>query len=229
MTLPTFVYAPEVKTGNEVHIYYNLGVGRIKKRLYFGGEVEETSCAGSPTCPAGSFDATVLTSVINVDSQQDAFGSIPENSPLYTAMVGEASPANSGVNADLVCLPDTANDVLICYDRSFTANTGNQFKAVPRKFTAADHYIRQRGENSLTMSDLFISNRKGLQAIRGRRCTIIAKIYPQGGGSCQGVIYFSNCILNMPPIAYGDDQNAEMTVQAEGSFQFCAVFDAEPT
>lgn len=228
MALPTFVYTPEVKTGNEIQIYYNLGVGRVKKRKYYGGEVDNQSCAGNPSCPAGSFDATVLTSVVNSDGLQLAFGSIPAQAPLFTAAEGDHAPANSGVNADLVCLPDPANDVLICFDRSFSASLGSTFKPVPRKFSSADHYIRQRGDNTITMSDLFIANRVGLQAIRGRRVTIIAKIYPQGGGSLQGAIYFSNVVLNLPPIAYSTDGNAEMEISAEGSFEFCAVFGATP-
>ena len=227
MSLPSFIYTPRVKTGNETEIYYNFGVGRVKKRLYNGGEKVVSSCGGSSSCPAGSFDATVLQSVLGTD--QAAFGGIAENSPLYTAVEGEQAPVTDGVNADLVCLPDPANDVLVCFDRAFTAEMGQQFRAIARKYAVTDHYVRQRGENQLSITDVFVANKKGLSAIKGRRCTIIVKVYPDGGGALQELIYFSNVLLNMPLIAWGNDSNQEMEISATGMFDFCAVFSADPS
>jgi hypothetical protein len=224
MTLPSLIYNAAAKTGNEVQIFANYGVGRIIKRKTLEGDVTETSCGGSADCPSGSFNATVLQSVLG--TVQTAFGGIPANAPMFTAVEGEATPAETGVNADYVCLPNPADDFLICFDRGFQASGGFAMKPIPRKFTAADHYVRQRSENTLSMTDLYVCNFKGLASIRGRRVTIIAKIYPQGGGSLQEVQYFSNVMLNMPTMNSQSDGNSEIEIQAEGNFDFCAVFSA---
>jgi hypothetical protein len=227
MVLPTMGFRKETKTGNEVALYYNLGIGIIKKRLFNGGSTVVTSCGGSNACPANSFDATVLTSVLADD--QPAFGTMPANSPLFTAVEGEQSITTDGVFADLVCLPDPANDVLICFDQGFEASLGATFRAVPRKYDVADHYVRQRSENSIRISDFFVSNWAGIQRIRGRRVTIIAKIFPQGGGQPSEIQYYSNVLLNVSPLNYGNDGNANIEINGEGAFNFAAIFAQQPS
>lgn len=225
MVLPTLIYNAAAKTGNEVQIFANFGVGKILKHKTSTGDVAVTQCGTNEDCPVGGFNATVLQSVTG--TIQNAFGGIPANSPLYMAVEGEVAPANTGVSADFVCLPNPDNDFLICFDRGFQASGGTVMKPIPRKFSMADHWVRQRGENSLSMTDLFVCNKRGLLSIRGRRVTIIVKVYPQGGGELQEVQYFSNVVLNMPTINSQSDGNTEMEIQADGNFEFCAVFSAD--
>lgn len=226
ITQSGLTYSPKVKTGNEVYIYYNLGIGRIKERLYNGGSTVITSCGGNTDCPSGSWDATVLRACVG---EQPAFGSFPDNAPIFTAFDGTHNPTADGVFADLVCLPDTDDDVLICFDRGFSANPGATYRAVPRKHQNADHYVIQRGENTLSINDAFVSNWDGIARIRGRRCTIIVKVMPEGGGQPQEVRYFSNCMLNMPDVPAGNDGNADIEFTAEGTFDFMAVFSKIPS
>ncbi len=225
ITQADLVHSPKLKTGNEVYVYYNLGVGRIKERMFNGGTRVVTSCGGNSDCPSGSWDATVLRACVD---HQPAFGSFPENSPIFTAFDGTHAPADEGVFADLVCLPDTDDDVLVCFDRGFSANPGATYRAVPRKFETADHYVLQRGENTISINDAFVSNWDGLSRIRGRRCTIIVKVMPEGGGLPSEIRYYSNVMLNMPDLTTQGDGNADSDFTAEGSFEFMAVFSKIP-
>lgn len=223
--LPTMQYSKLTKTSNDVAVYYNLGVGMVKKRMYNGGFMTDPACGGSSVCPAGSFDATVLTSVTADD--QPVFGSFPANSPIGTAFEGEVAPNADGVFANLVCLPNPANDVLICFDGGVEANLGQTYRAVPRKYNPADHWVPQRAENTLRISDLFVSNWAGVERIRGRRVTIIVKVFvPGGSGAPTEIQYYSNAMLNVPTMNSGNDGNANIEIQGEGNFSIYAVFAA---
>lgn len=221
MVLPTLVYNGNSKTNNEVLIYANLDVGILKQQLGFGSSVNVTQCVSGEACPVGSFDATVINF-----PNKGAVGTIPAKSPVFTAAEGVQAPTVSGDSADVICLPDPTNDFLLCYDQGLQVTVGQTFRAIPRKFNPVDHIVRQRGDYNLTLSDLFVSNWDGLQRIRGRRCTIIVKIQPAGGGSFQEIQYYTNVTLNCPPMNSGNDGNASIEIQGSGSFSFCCVFSA---
>lgn len=221
MALETLVYSRGTKIGNDVVIYGNYNTGRIKKRLYFGGSVTEESCAGEE-CPAGSFDATVLRTPNN----GTVMGGIPAYAPMYTAVEGEVSPASEGVLADLVCLPNPEDDFLICYTQNFDPQFGETFRAISRNYNSVDHQVLQRADNTLSLSDLYVSNFDGLRSLNGRLCTLIAKIYPKGGGACQEIIYFTNVSLTTPLLNKQADGNASIEISASGAFSTCAVFSA---
>lgn len=221
MVLPTLVYDGKTKTNNEVWIYANLDVAILKQQLGFGQSVNVTQCVSGETCPIGSFDATVLNF-----PNKGAVGSIPAKSPVFTAAEGVQNPTVAGDIADVICLPDPANDFLICYDQGLQITTGQTFRAIPRKFNPVDHVVRQRGDYSMTLSDLLVSNWDGLRRINGRRCTLIAKIFPAGGGQPQEIQYYTNVTLNVPTMNTGNDGNASIEVQGSGSFSFCLVFSA---
>lgn len=226
MVLPAMVHEPTTKTGNEVALYYNMGVGRITKRLYSAGETIEESCGRVESCPDGSFLATILQAV--TVPVQPAFGDMPENAPLHTAVEGEFSPTVPGVQALLACLPNPADDHLICFDQSFEPSFGNTFRPIPRKFNAADHYVLQRSENTIRISDVYVSNFDGLNRLRGRPCTLIAKVYPNGGGAPSEVQYYTNVILSVTPISTQSDSNASIEITGDGSFSFAAIFSKQP-
>lgn len=222
MVLPTLAYAGQSKTGNEIAVYANLGVGILKKINYFGGSKVVTPCVAGETCPPNSFDATVLATLPNVG----AVGVIAANSPLYTAAEGDQGPTVAGDVAYMLCLPDPSLDFLICYNQGFQATPGASYRTIPVKFNPVDHVVPQRSDNSLSLGDLFVSDRDGLQKIRGRRCTIIVYIYPGGGGQPQEIQYYTNAILNVPPMNFGEDGNASVSISGSGSYSFCGVFSA---
>lgn len=219
--LPNLVYSGVTKIGNEVTVFANLGVGILKKQLGFGTSITVTPCVAGEVCPAGSFDATVLNF-----PNKAAVGVIPAQAPLFTAAEGEQLPTVEGDIADVLCLPDPANDFLICFDQGVQPTVGETFRAIPRKFNPVDHVVRQRGEYSISLGDLYVSNWDGVERLRGRRCTIIVKVAPGGGGSYQEIQYYTNVTLNVPPINSGNDGNASIELQAQGAFSFCAVFSA---
>ncbi len=219
MVLGPLVAGPKTKIGNEVLVYANLGVGLLTNQLGFGTNRAVTPCVAGITCPQSSFQATVLNKP-NVG----AVGIIPANYPVFAAAEGVQAPTVSGDTADVLCLPHPAGDFLICFDQGIQIGIGQTFRNIPRKFNPVDHAVRQRGDYSLTLTDLFISSLSGIEQVRGRPCTIIVKIAPDGGGSYSEIQYYTNVILNVPPMNTGNDGNASVEIQATGNFSFCATF-----
>jgi len=220
--LPSLIYSGVTKINNEVLIYANLGVGILKQQLGFGSSVNVTPCVAGEACPPGSFDATVINF-----PNKGAVGTIPALAPLFTAKEGVQNPTVSGDVADVLCLPNPADDFLICFDQGISPTVGETYRAIPRKFNPVDHIVRQRGTNSITITDLYISSWEGIRRLAGRRCTLIVKIAPGGGGSYQEIQYYTNVTLNVPPIATGNDGNASVEIQGQGNFSYCAVFAAQ--
>lgn len=221
MALETLVYNPKTKIGAEVYLYANLDTGILKRQLGYGSNVVVTPCVAGEECPAGSFDATVLN-----QPNQGAVGDIPAKSGVFTAAEGTHLPTVAGDTADVICLPDPANDFLICYDQGIQVTLGQTFRAIPRKFNPVDHIVRQRGEYSINVTDLFVASNEGLERIRGRRCTLIVKIRPAGGGDVQEIQYYTNVTLNVPTMNTSGDVNQSIEVQGSGNFSFCAIFSA---
>lgn len=225
MVLPTLVHSKKTRTSNEVLVYYNLDVGLKTKILHHNGagvnEHTVESCGGDDACPGGSFTATFL----EVENQ-GAVGTIPAKAPLLTAAEGEQQPGTAGDSATVVCLPDPTNDVLICFDQGAAPSPGLSVRPVPRKFNPVDHYVRQRSENSISLTDLHVSHWNGLQRIKGRRCTIIIKVSPDGTGVFSEIQYYCNVLLNPVPMNSGSDGNANIEISMDGSFSFACVFAA---
>jgi hypothetical protein len=219
-------YGAKTKTGNEAWIYYSLQVGIIKevRTLTDAGvqafDMTNTGC-GNPICPDPSFDASVIE-IPNTGSM----GNIPQQAPVGFASEEVADPTTIGDSVSIACLPNPAEDELICYDQGFSASPGLSYRPIARKFQTVDHYVRQRSENTLSMNDLFVSNRDGLQRIQGRPVTIIVKISPDGTGQFSEIQYYCNVILNPQPMNSGGDGNASIDVSLEGTFDFFAVFSA---
>lgn len=220
--LPVLTYFPGTKTGNEVWIYYNLGNAVLQKKNSSAGEILLPNCSGNEDCPAGSWTASILTT----PNGAAAVGSIPAFSPIYSATAGDVSPSEDGVGVDVVCLPDWDTNVLLCYDDSFDETPGNPFRAIPRKFQQADHYVKQRVDSSIRIDDKYVSNWDGLRAISGRRVTLIAVVIPQDGAAISEVIYYTNVLIVPPAMTYGSDQNGTIVLSGTGSYSIKAIFSA---
>jgi len=219
--LPALTYFPGTKTGNEVWIYYNLGNALLKKKNSAAGTITLPDCAGAGACPAGSWDASILTVPNNA-----AIGGIPVGSPIYTAAAGDLTPVEVGVSVDVVCFPDWDDNVLLCFDDSFDETPGMPFRAIPRKFSIADHYVKQRSDSTLRIDDKYVSNWEGLRAISGRRVTLIVVIIPQDGAAISEVIYYSNFLVVPPAMTFGADQNGSIVLSGTGAYSIKAIFAA---
>lgn len=226
-TLPTLVFAGKTKVDAEVLVYYNLGLSTIVSySVYANGAavtVNEIDCStgASVTCPSGNITAGVV-----FGSNVGSFGAWGVNPPLYAADVSAVTATGEGDIIATVCLPDPANDVLICYDQGIEASPGLSFKPIPRKFQSADHYVRQRAENTLTLNDLLVCSTKGLQRVSGRLCTIIVKIVPNGAGVPCEIQYYGGVLFSPKPMNSGQDGNASVSISMQSVFNFCAIFSS---
>jgi len=224
------------KTNNEILVYYNLGVGMIDKvavardnGVCIPQKFDPQECCNDPIndncqCPSDFWAATVVPKF----NRGPGDGSIPKQAPLFFAVEDYENPTVAGDVFWHVCLPPCENDKLICFDQGVVPNPGTIIRAIPRKFNPVNHYVLQRPENTLTLNDLFVSDRVGLQRIRGVPCTIIVKVNPDGAGAFQEIQYYCNVMLNPRPMNSGSDGNASIEISMEGTYSFCAIFSATP-
>lgn len=234
--LPGLVYNGLTKTGNEALIYWNPRPGRMIGRIFHDGtsvQKSATTACGTPTQPTGGFVARLLMSRNEAD-----INGIPALSPLYTAEeIDSAVPSNdindfdaaptvAGDGVTIVSLPNPADDVLICHDRGFSMNPGVTQRPIPRKMEAANHHVMQRAENSINLTDLFVSNWDGVQAIRGQEGTIIVKIFPNATAAPQEIQYYSGAVLNPQPMNAPSESNDSIEISMDGTFNFAAIFSA---
>jgi hypothetical protein len=230
MPLPALAWSPRTKTSNEVQVWANLGLGIIEytKVLYDAPVGLQSAafncCGGACTCPLNSF---VATRTINRNS--GAVGTLPVAAPLYSAIEGDHDPIVVGDMVQQICLPNPEDDFLICFDQGAVSSPGMPYRAIPVKFNSVDHYVRQREDNTITLNDIYVSNRRGLQRIMGIPVTIIIKTTPEGSGIFQDIQYYSNVILSPSPMNSGSDGNASIDISMEGPFAFSAIFAASPT
>lgn len=232
MTTPTLadlVFNGKTKVNGEVFVFYNLGVGQITSYSAFDGTAvvttDEIDCTtgSAPVCPENPFVASVVWA-----ENAGSFGVWGAKPPLYAADTGTIAPTALGDVVANICLPDPADDVMICYDQGLECKPGVTFKAVPRKFNPADHYVRQRPENSITATDLLVSNTTGINRIAGRRVTIIVKIIPNGAGAPTEIQYYCGVLFNPNLMNSGADSNGSATLQFQGNFTFAACFSSAP-
>lgn len=245
-TLPNLVFDGKTRVGAEVLLYYNLGKGvKIGSLVKTGAGIDqlpEQPCADTITCPtsgwvAASLPKQNLGAITAVTPGSDGF---ELKSPIGSAVEVQDTPSTDitdfsftggavGDTVDILCMPNPDDDVLICFDQGFTPTVGRANRPIPRKFLAADHFVRQRPENSIRISDLLVSHWVGLQRIDGIDITLIAKIYPDGGSSPSEIQYYLGARLSVPKMNTAAEANDSITIDAEGTFNFAAIFSALPT
>ena len=245
-SLPDLVYDGKTRVGLEVLLYYNLGkgvkIGSLVKTASGVDQLPEEPCASTIVCPTSGWVAASLPK-----SNQGAITAVtpgsngfPLKSPVGTAVEVQDTPSVDitdfsftggaiGDTVDILCMPNPDDDVLICFDQGFTATIGRADRPIPRKFLAADNFVRQRPENTIRISDLLVSHWVGLQRINGIDVTLIARIYPDGGSSASEIQYYLGARLSVPPMNSAAEANDSITIDAEGTFNFSAIFSATPT
>ena len=245
--LPGLVYDQKTRVGGEFYLYYNLGIANYLGTLGLDGNnvprwQPNTTCGSGGTNPDGGFTVarvrkSLATSTDSTWIVNGLSGIIPGQSPIsQSCELGAAQTevttyniigAQPGDSVDIIVLPDPANDVLVCYDQGFNAASGNENKPIPRKFEAVDHYVRQRPENNITLTEMYTCNLSGLSKLRQRDVTLIGKFFPDGGGVPCEIIYYTVVRLSNP-MEVPQEANDSVTVSAEGSFQHDVRFTAEP-
>lgn len=242
-SIPTLTYDGKTRVGAEVLLYYNLGKGvKIGSLFKTGGVVQklpEEPCASTIVCPTSGWVAASLpkaneAAITAVTPGSEGF---PIKSPVGSAVEVQDTPSTdiddfdftggaNGDTVDILCLPNPDDDVLICFDAGFTPTIGRADRAIPRKFLAADHFVRQRPENSIRISDLLVGHWTGLQRINGIDVTLIAKIYPDGGSAPSEIQYYVGTRLSVPPMNSGAEANDSIQIDAEGTYNYAAIFSA---
>lgn len=228
--VPTLTYDAKTKVNGEVMIYVCKYPGQILDFLrYTPGGVSKASdigavgcCGGECPCPPNSFEATV-----NLKENAANIGIIPSRSPVWSAAEGLINPGGDGDLVAHVCLPVFDDFELVCFDQGSSPTVGNNLKSIPRKFIPVDHRVRQRPELSVNFTELFVSNWKGLNSVKGIPCTVLMLITPDGV-SIQEATFFSNVVLNSPPPPHGAETNDSVSITLEGDFNFMATFAAPP-
>jgi len=244
--LTTTVHTKKTKIGAEVLIYYNLDsgkkIGSLIKTASGVEAIAESSCAETLSLPTSGFAAygirvsntTLMTPADGVGSAtfpaHSPVGAAIENDATYSATIGDYtfSGGSVGDQMEVIALPNPDNDVLICYDQGFNATPGNALRAIPRKMNPADHYVRQRPENTISLGNLLVSAWDGLQRIRGVPVTLIAKVFPEGGSVPSEIQYFTNVRLFPPSIDVPAEGNDSIELTGEGNFNDVLIFAAQP-
>lgn len=244
IVLPELTYDGKTRVNAEIQVYYNLGKGvKIGSLVKTSGGVEQLAdspCASTIVCPTSGWVAASLPkengAAITMSPGSRVF---PAQSPLGTAEEVQVLASTDitdftftggtvGDTVDILCMPNPDDDVLVCFDVGFQATVGQANKPIPRKFLPADHFVRQRPENSLSISDLLVGHWNGLQRINGIDVTLIVKIFPDGGSAPSEIQYYLGCRLSVPPMNEGNDGNASIEIGATGTFNWAAIFSAEP-
>lgn len=240
--LPNLLFNANTRTGNEALIYFNLGESVLKGRLTktSGGTnwAPETSCASSLDCPVSGFYAARIANAAG-EALMVGGKTFPDNPPIGAALeitvVGDDPSTLTitggavGDTVEIFCLPNPADDELICYDQGFSADEGTTQKPIPRKLNPADHYVEQRGESTLTLTDIMVNNWKGVKRLKGRRVTLVVKWQPNGAGLPVEIDYFTNVMFTKVPVAVPQDGNESATVDAEAGFNKQLSFAAPPS
>jgi len=250
LLLPQLIYDGKTRVAGEVHLYYNLTLAHVFGSIGIDGDGNEVyepeaSCGPSTDIPVSNIGAVRIRKPIKsgTDSFWGIGGGNTAQIPMYapadqaaelgsigssvlqgSVVVTGASPGDS---AEVIALPNPAGDVLICYDAGLDWDTGVEDKPIPRKFKNADHYVRQRGERTLTVKDMYVNNLVGFAGLRNRDFTLIAKIFPDDGAIPSEIIYFTGARLNVPR-TIPEDANESITVNATGNYKEALIFSARP-
>jgi hypothetical protein len=231
MALGLTLIPQKTNTNNEIWIYYSLQPSFIQ--FYAGNsgngnvQIPVPYCAGVPAGPVPPSQAT-----INCGGQDGAnvgaIGPIPARSALYSGCDNWVFPTIAGDMAWHVVYPTwgASGGVwnLLCYDTGFKTDPGVVWRAIPNKFNTADHFVRQRPENKITLGGLFVGGQKHLQRLRGQRVTLAVAVTPAGMGQFSEIQIYGNVMLNIPLMNSASDGNASVEIQAEGTFDWCGVF-----
>lgn len=248
--LPSLVYDRKTRVSGEHYLYYNLGIANYLGTVGIDGSSNvaanpATSCGTAGVNPASGFMvARMRRSMLSLTdiawTVGGLSGTIPGASPvgqacelgapltsLPSTTTVSAVTGSPGDSIDVIVLPPPAGDVLICYDQGLNVDTGQENKAIARKFSAVDHFVRQRPDNKVSLKDLLCCNLQGLSKLRQRDFTLKSVFYPDGGAIPSEIRYYTNCRLSVPT-DIPEDSNESVMISAEGIFKDAIVFTAVP-
>lgn len=143
-------------------------------------------------------------------------------SVLVKATQPSGHSITKGVRVKLVLLPQKSDFTtsgkgdLINFDNGFTYSEGSTSRPVYNKFEL-DHNKRQRGENTISVSQFYTVFEKSLQFLRDRDFTLKAEVHEDGSAQVVETHYLSNVRLSVPLSVPSD--GGDVTQDADGSFK----------
>ena len=248
IALPELLNDIKTRVGGEFYLYYNLGQAYKYGSIGVDGNLDaqyraNASCGGNQSLPVSGFAVvrarTAIKSAIPStwsvganDAELPAYAPPGQSAELgLTIAVPSAAnvavvDAEAGDSADIIILPNPADDVLICFDQGLNIEVGDTQRPIGRKFEQVDHYVRVRPNNQLTLADLYVCNMKGLASLQQRQVTLKYVVYPDGGAVPSEIGYFTNVRLNIPK-SIAEDPGESVKVNATGMFNEMLVFTAD--
>lgn len=247
--LPALVYDGLTRVGNDSILFYNLTPARVVGQAGVDGNsdelwTQEQSCGNVEALPVSNIGVIRARTPIKHSDQSTwkIFGADTGVLPAYAppdqgAEIGTITSVTSinqagllitatpGDSVDVIALPHRSGNILLCYDQGISVDPGTEDKPIPRKWNSADHFVRQRGERSISVRDMYVNNIEGLAAIRNRTVTLIEEVYPSGSSIPSEIIYYTGVRLKVPR-EVGQDGNESVVVNAEGSFRERIVMTA---
>jgi hypothetical protein len=141
---------------------------------------------------------------------------------ITSVLVKTGESPTEGVELKLIILPQNTDFTtigkggLINFDNGFGWNKGSTSRAIPNKYNPVDHYKRQRGENSLNVTQFYTTFGQSLQYLRDRTFTLKAEVHEDGRADVAERYYFTKVRLNVPVSGGGD--GADLSQDSDGSF-----------
>jgi hypothetical protein len=126
---------------------------------------------------------------------------------------------DGGVNGDgfdIYAFPDDSDFTDMDFVESAKFDVGGTVKAVPKHYEPVDHNKRIRGENSLTMTELYGNNESGLSKIKNRDVLLRVRVHTDGAAVASESRYYSTCRTTVPINMPSNDEF--VTVEAQGRF-----------
>jgi hypothetical protein len=126
---------------------------------------------------------------------------------------------DGGVNGDgfdIYSFPADSAFTDMDFVESAKFDVGGTVKAVPCHYEPVDHNKRIRGENSLTMTELYGNNEAGLSKIKNRDVLLRVRVHTDGAAVASESRYYSTCRTTVPINMPSNDEF--VTVEAQGRF-----------
>ena len=169
-----------------------------------GTKVGGGAISATVTIPAGSPEGA---SFDLRDAAEDKWASI-----TGVTFTGGAN----GDGFDIYAFPADSLFTDMDFVESAKFDVGGTVKAVPKHYEPVDHNKRIRGENSLTITELYGNNEAGLSKIKNRDVLLRVRVHTDGAAVASESRYYSTCRTTVPINMPSNDEF--VTVEAQGRF-----------
>jgi hypothetical protein len=163
----------------------------------------------------GAINATVTIPALSPEGASfDLRNAAEENWASITAVTFTGGVIGDGF--EIHSLPADSTFVDMDFVESAKFDVGGTVKPVPKHYEPVDHNKRIRGENTLTMSELYGNNEAGLARIKNRDVLLRVRVHTDGAAVASETRYYSTCRTTVPINMPSNDEF--VMVEAQGRF-----------